>query len=212
MGTRWSEPPDTPIAAATLEPVAMEKEIEFVSEPRRNSGEEADPRRCSQRLCRIRPLVKSSAVGNTAALSRDHSIHIEKVRPDNHRRRQWTTYRRMAEDCVNQARCWPSCPTKACITAISISTVFTATRDAFGPSLCVWIRRPAIEALIAADPQPRRPLPPRAPLYRGGGGFWAVRFEMARTVEDVLARRIVRFFPRRPSGAGDGLRAVTHGV
>jgi glycerol-3-phosphate dehydrogenase len=52
---------------------------------------------------------------------------------------------------------------------------------------------PAIEALIAADPELGAPLHPALP-YTGAEVVWAVRFEMARTVEDVLARRMRALF------------------
>ena len=40
---------------------------------------------------------------NTAALSRDHTIHIDKSGLVTIAGGKWTTYRNMAEDCVNQA-------------------------------------------------------------------------------------------------------------
>jgi glycerol-3-phosphate dehydrogenase len=51
----------------------------------------------------------------------------------------------------------------------------------------------AIEALIASDPELGKPLHPALP-YTAAEVVWAVRFEMARTVEDVLARRIRALF------------------
>ncbi len=51
----------------------------------------------------IRPLVKSGEGTNTAALSRDHTIHIDKSGLLSIAGGKWTTYRNMAQDCVDQA-------------------------------------------------------------------------------------------------------------
>ena len=47
---------------------------------------------------------------------------------------------------------------------------------------------PAIQELMRADPALAAPLHPALP-YTGAEVVWAARVEMARTVEDVLARR-----------------------
>lgn len=54
---------------------------------------------------------------------------------------------------------------------------------------CLWVRSPALEALTRTDPALEKPLHPALP-YTGA----EVRFEMARTVEDVLARRTRALF------------------
>jgi glycerol-3-phosphate dehydrogenase len=52
---------------------------------------------------------------------------------------------------------------------------------------------PAIRALIEKDPVLGDPLHPKLP-YCGAEILWGVRFEMARTLEDVLARRTRALF------------------
>jgi glycerol-3-phosphate dehydrogenase len=51
----------------------------------------------------IRPLVKESETPNTAALSREHTIHVAKSGLLTIAGGKWTTYRKMAEDCVDHA-------------------------------------------------------------------------------------------------------------
>ena len=49
----------------------------------------------------IRPLVRVRRGENTAALSRDHVIHVDQNGLLTIVGGKWTTYRSMAEDCVN---------------------------------------------------------------------------------------------------------------
>src|SRR5206468_112985 len=105
------------VPAATLEPVAMEQEIEFIlGTAARYLMKKPTRADVLSVFAGIRPLVKSSAVGNTAALSRDHTIHIEKSGLITIAGGKWTTYRRMAEDCVTQAALLAQLPDKPCIT------------------------------------------------------------------------------------------------
>ena len=56
----------------------------------------------------------------------------------------------------------------------------------FGPRYVYGSDAPGVEALMQADPELAKLLHPALP-YTGAEVIWAVRFEMARTVEDVLA-------------------------
>jgi glycerol-3-phosphate dehydrogenase len=185
---------DTPVQAATLEPVATEAEIEFIlntaalylaKKPARGD--------VLSMFAGIRPLVKSADIGNTAALSRDHTIHIEKSGLITIAGGKWTTYRRMAEDCVNQAAMLAQLPEKACITQSLNIHGFHSDARRFGSRYVYGSDAPAVEALMQADPELAKPLHPALP-YTGAEVIWAVRFEMARTVEDVLARRTRALF------------------
>src|SRR5258707_2073800 len=125
---------DTPIPAATLEPIAMEAEIEFIL----NTASQYLAKKPARGddlsvFAGIRPLVKSSDIGNTAALSRDHTIHIEKSGLITIAGGKWTTYRRMAEDCVNQAAMLGQLPEKACITHGLNIHGFHGNARRFGP-------------------------------------------------------------------------------
>jgi glycerol-3-phosphate dehydrogenase len=52
---------------------------------------------------------------------------------------------------------------------------------------------PAVQSLSEADPSLAEPLDPALP-YTGAEAIWAARHEMARTLEDVLARRTRALF------------------
>src|SRR6202453_3245017 len=70
---------DTALKEASLEPVAVEQEIEFMLETA-SLYLEKRPTKADilSVFAGIRPLVKAGEGTNTAALSRDHTIHIEK--------------------------------------------------------------------------------------------------------------------------------------
>jgi len=185
---------DTPVDDALLEPVAMEQEIDFIL----STASLYLARRPARGdilsvFAGIRPLVKSASGGSTATLSRDHTIHIEKSGLLTICGGKWTTYRHMAEDCVNQAAMLGRLPEKACVTEHLHLHGFHPGADAFGALRVYGSDAPAIQDLMRAGPALAEPLDSALP-YTGAEVVWAVRHEMARTVEDVLARRTRALF------------------
>jgi glycerol-3-phosphate dehydrogenase len=185
---------DTPIAEAILEPVALDQEIGFilstaslylVKKPTR-----AD---VLSVFAGIRPLVRASNGGNTAALSRDHTIHIEKSGLLTICGGKWTTYRHMAEDCVNQAAMMARLPEWPCVTEHLNLHGFHPAAEKFGPLRVYGSDAPLIQDLSRAKPPLAAKLDEALP-YTGAEVVWAVRNEMARTVEDILARRTRALF------------------
>jgi glycerol-3-phosphate dehydrogenase len=181
---------DTPIETADLEPVAMEQEIEFVLETAGQYLEKA-PRRedVLSVFAGIRPLVRSSNSIATAALSRDHVIHIDTSGLMSIAGGKWTTYRHMAEDCVDQAATLAQLPECACVTHHLKIHGFHADAGQFGDLAVYGSDATEIRKLIKADPKLGRKLYPTLP-NTAAEVIWAVRHEMARTVEDALARRM----------------------
>ena len=108
---------DTPVARAELEPAAMEQEVEFILQTASlylaRKPERSDIRSV---FTGIRPLVRAGDSGNTAALSRGHTIRVEESGIVTICGGKWTTYRRMAEDCVNQAAELAELPERPCAT------------------------------------------------------------------------------------------------
>src|SRR5882724_5620990 len=69
---------DTPVPAPMLEPVAMEEEIEFILDTAGRYLSQVPTRAdILSVFVGIRPLVRRGNAKNTAALSRDHTIHVE---------------------------------------------------------------------------------------------------------------------------------------
>ena len=185
---------DTPVDDASLEPVAMEQEIDFIL-----STASLYLARTPTRgdilsvFAGIRPLVKSAGGGGTATLSRDHTIYIEKSGLLTICGGKWTTYRHMAEDCVNQAAMLARLPEKACTTEHLQLHGFHPGAEAFGPLRVYGSDAPSIQDLMRAEPALAEPLDAALP-YTGAEVVWGVRHEMARTIEDVLARRTRALF------------------
>lgn len=179
---------DTPISTSTLEPKAKEEEIEFILSTAARYLAKAPTRKdILSVFVGIRPLVKSGSAENTAALSRDHTIHIDQSGLLTITGGKWTTYRRMAEDCVDQAAMLARLPERECVTKNLNIHGYHQHTDRFGH---LWVHgsdAPDVAALGSAQLHTALP-------YTDGEVIWAVREEMARTVEDVLARRTRALF------------------
>ena len=180
---------DTPVAEAAIEPVAMEQEIDFILQ---TAGLylAKKPTRADvlSVFAGIRPLVRSGENGNTAALSRDHTIRIENSGMITICGGKWTTYRHMAEDCIDQAATMARLPERPCVTAQLKIHGYHPMSDEFGSLAVYGSDAPEIQALTRTGL-----LHPALP-YTEGEVIWAIRHEMARTVEDILARRTRALF------------------
>jgi glycerol-3-phosphate dehydrogenase len=185
---------DTAIAEPTLEPAPTEQEIAFILEtasmylnrkPRREDVLSA--------FAGIRPLVRSNGSGSTAALSRDRTIRIENSGMVTICGGKWTTYRHMAEGCVDQAATLARLAEKPCETRHLHIHGYDQNSERFGWLSVYGSDAPAIEQLMAADAALRERLHPALP-YTAAEVVWGARQEMARTVEDVLARRTRALF------------------
>lgn len=185
---------DTPVASPTLEPLPFETEIEFILT---TAGEylHKAPQRSDvlSAFAGIRPLVRSGDARSTASLSRDHTIQIDSSGLLTITGGKWTTYRHMAEDCVNQAATLARLPEKPCVTAHLNIHGFHKHADKFGPLSVYGADAPAVQDLMRSDDSLGQRLHPALP-YCGAEVLWAARFEMARTVEDFLARRTRALF------------------
>src|ERR1039458_3180241 len=185
---------DTPIAQATLEPVALEQEVQFILQTASlylaRKPERGD---VLSVFAGIRPLVRSAASGNTAALSRGHTIRIENSGMITICGGKWTTYRHMAEDCVNQAATLARLAEKPCVTGHLNIHGFHPASEKFGHLWVYGSDAPMLRELEQSEPAWAEPLDGALP-YTGAEVVWAVRHELALTLEDVLARRTRALF------------------
>lgn len=185
---------DTPIPSVPVEPVPMDQEIGFLLE---TAGLylEKKPTRSDilSTFAGVRPLVRMGDGKNTAALSRDHTIHIDPSGVVTLCGGKWTTYRNMAEDCVTQAAVLARLNEQPSVTRHLNIHGYHQHADRFGRLAVYGSDAPAIQDLIRHEPALGEPLHPALPIG-GAEVVWAVRHEMARTVEDVLARRTRALF------------------
>jgi len=180
---------DTPIDEPALEPLPLEQEIDFILETAGQYLHKAPTREdVLSVFVGIRPLVRSGDSRLTAALSRDHTIHIDPSGLLTTAGGKWTTYRHMAEDTVNQAIVLARLPEKPCVTRTLNIHGFHPHAERFGALSVYGSDALPIQDLIRIDPALAEPLDPALP-YVKAEVVWATRVEMARRVEDVLARR-----------------------
>jgi glycerol-3-phosphate dehydrogenase len=152
----------------------------------------------------LRPLVKNEKSVRTADLSRRHSVLISDGGLVTITGGKLTTYRKMAEDAVDTV------VGRLGIKARKVRTKKLALRGAEGlaavqePEAAARLgieqtvldhlvarfgsEARTIAAMVEADPLLARPLVPGLPYIRAEAVF-AARYEMARTLEDVLSRR-----------------------
>ena len=185
---------DTPILAPSLEPIALESEVDFILS---TAGEvlSKTPTRDDvlSVFVGIRPLVRAEGAVNTAALSRDHVIHIDSSGLMTITGGKWTTYRHMAEGCVDQAATLAELHERPCVTRELRIHGCHASSSEFENLAVYGSDAPKVRALIGFNPRLGERLHPELPYIRAEV-IWAAREEMARTVEDVLARRTRALF------------------
>jgi glycerol-3-phosphate dehydrogenase len=185
---------DTPIPEAVLDPVPLDEEIDFILS---TAGEylARPPTRADilSAFAGIRPLVRAGDVHSTAALSRDHTIHIDNSGLLTIAGGKWTTYRNMAEDCVNQAATLGQLPDHPCRTRHLAIHGYHEQAEHLGSLAVYGSDATAIQELQKSNARLAEPLHPALP-YCGAEVVWCVRHEMALTVEDVLARRTRALF------------------
>jgi glycerol-3-phosphate dehydrogenase len=180
---------DTPISEISLEPKPLSEEIDFILETA--SGYLSEPPTRADILSAfagIRPLVKAGEAGSTAALSREHTIQISKAGLVTIAGGKWTTYRKMAEDCVNHAATLAGLDERPCVTRDLHIHGYHTSAPPFGAYADYGEDALALAGLVEGRPDLGVGLDPDAPIV-AAQVFWAVRHEMARTVDDVLARR-----------------------
>jgi len=105
---------------------------------------------------------------------------------------KWTTYRHMAEDCVDHAITLGKLKDAPCITKNLRIHGYLEDSAALGSLEVYGSDAEAIQTL-ARKPRLAARLHPELP-YIAAEVVWAARAEMARTVEDVLARHTRALF------------------
>ena len=181
---------DTPIETATLEPLPFDEEIEFILQTAAQYLDKPPTRDDVLSVYTgIRPLVKANEGESTAALSRDHTIRIEPSGFLTITGGKWTTYRHMAEDVVNQAAMLGKLDERPCVTRTLNVHGFHQNAAKFADLEVYGSDAPAILDLMRTEPALARQLDSELP-YVAAQVVWAVRHEMARTLDDVLSRRL----------------------
>jgi glycerol-3-phosphate dehydrogenase len=185
---------DTPIQDPSYEPRPFEEEIDFILDTAGRYLSRPPKREDILSIyAGIRPLVKAPGNSKTSSLSRDHTIHIDDSGLLTIVGGKWTTYRHMAEDCVNHAINLGDLKDVPCDTANLPIHGYHQNPESLGSLAVYGSDAVEIRALADADPELAKQLHPELP-YIAAEVVWAARNEMARTLEDVLARRTRALF------------------
>ncbi len=181
---------DTPLEDKTpLEPIALPEEIDFLLETVSDYLNER-PQRSDvlSVFAGLRPLVSKEGSRHTSKLQRDHQVRVAETGLVSIVGGKWTTYRKMAQDCVDVAAKSVGLPRAGCAT--ESLPVHGAKGTPLDGRLSIYgSDGAALQRLLEEDSAYREPLDSELP-YMVGEAIWAVRHEMARSVEDVLARRL----------------------
>jgi glycerol-3-phosphate dehydrogenase len=183
---------DTPRDETPLEPRPLAAEIAFLLEHAaryltRAPGQ-AD---ILSAFAGLRPLVGAGT--QTARISREDALLVSDSGLVTITGGKWTTYRAMAERTVDRAE---TVGGRAHRPSRTRDLRLHGARDTAAPDTPLksyGTDAKRLEALLRSSPEFSQPWHPRLP-YFAGEVVWAARHEMARTVEDVLARRLRALF------------------
>jgi glycerol-3-phosphate dehydrogenase len=179
---------DTPIDHASQEPVALEKEIQFILDTATQYLSKA-PQRSDvlSVFAGLRPLAApKDGQTKTKEISRSHKIEVTQSGLFSISGGKWTTYRRMGQDLMDEVEKVKNWPGKKSGTASLPIHGFKETANWNDPLFYYGSDSAIIKQQI--ERQPNGWLSKEYALHEVQVR-WAVQHEMARTVEDVLARR-----------------------
>jgi len=184
---------DTAMEAAEIEPRATSEEIGFIlRNAARYLARDPKPEDILAVFAGQRPLVRPPGKdgGATKAISRNHEVLVSNAGLVTIVGGKWTTYRKMAEDTLDQAETLGGLPDRPCVTAnLQIHGWRSPNAPARSEALGVYgSDAEKVMALMEDVPPLAEPMHPRLP-YPLAAVAWAARHEQARTLEGVLSRR-----------------------
>jgi glycerol-3-phosphate dehydrogenase len=184
VGTTDTEIPDTP-----MEPKPKEEEVKFLIEhAAKYMNKDPDRSDVLSMFVGIRPLVAPEDADDTSSVSRDHSLTISHAGLVTIAGGKWTTYRKMAEDTVDQAATLAGLDDRPCVTKELHIHGYHQNAKQFGDLEFYGADAAAIRDLMREKDSYGNQLNDALPT-KEVEVVWAARNEMARTVEDFLSRR-----------------------
>ena len=188
---------DTPVSDPSLESVPSDDEIEYLIDHAAHYFQRRiDPSDILSAFAGLRPLVNAGNAQDTASVSRDHVVRISKSGLVTVTGGKWTTYRKIAEDTINTAIQVGGLDSRPCITTDLRLHGWQEPHEEGGPLQVYGADQKNVEAVMQEVDCGHERLHPDLP-YSRGEVHWAVRHEMARTVSDVLVRRIPALYMNR---------------
>ncbi len=180
---------DTLVPEPSLEPLAKEEEIAFILSHAAKYLTKVPQREDVRSVfAGLRPLVNPGYNQPTALIARDHVLLVSKSGLVTITGGKWTTYRKMGEEAVDHALLVGGLEDRPCLTKNLRIHGALENIDQTDPLHVYGSDARLIHGFIEKDPGLGQKLHEALPYLRAEV-VWAVREEMARTVEDVLARR-----------------------
>ena len=177
------------------EPVPLDEEIEFILKTASLYMNPAPTRADIQSVfAGQRPLAAPKKEGKSSKeISRGHKIFTSQSGMVTITGGKWTSYRLMAEDTVNRAIKVAGLEPRACVTKKLRIHGYKNGVDLQDHLYIYGSDAEAINDLIISNPEYSKRLSAKYD-YTVAEVLWAVRHEMANSVEDVLARRVRLLF------------------
>ncbi|MGF7452282.1 glycerol-3-phosphate dehydrogenase/oxidase [Mannheimia massilioguelmaensis] len=190
---------DTLIEEPSYEPIPLEQEITFILD---TAGQYLTKQPTRDDVLSIfaglRPLAAPEKAGqSTKEVSRSHKVITDPTSGlVTITGGKWTTYRQMSEDTVDEAlKVHSELVAKPCVT-VNLSIHGNIPREQVNLNDHLYVYGadiPALKELMNSHAEMAEKLHPNQP-YTVAEVIWAVREEMAQTVEDVLSRRVRMLF------------------
>ncbi len=182
---------DTPLDETTLEPRALEEEVDFILTTAAQYLKK-DPHRKDvlSVFAGLRPLAApQDGDKSTKEISRNHKLIVSLSGLVTITGGKWTTYRKMAEDTIDKAVLVGGLDDRPCVTENMPIHGYVKNVNFKAPSYFYGADRAHIMDLIFENAELGEKLHPQYNVTKAEV-LWAVNNEMARTVEDFLARRV----------------------
>lgn len=173
------------------EPRALDEEINFILQ---TAGLYMRPAPTRKDIITVyagqRPLAAPKNEGRKAhEISRSHKIIVSANGLITITGGKWTSYRLMAEDTIDKAIAMHLVEARKCVTKHLKIHGWRPNPDLTNHCYVYGSDEPALHELESTDAEFQKKISPKY-NYTVGEVVWAVRHEMARTIDDVLARRV----------------------
>ena len=167
---------DTVIDKIAIEPKPLEEEINFIiTHFNKYCLTSISRKDILSVYVGLRPLIKHSGI-QSAQLSRAHSLTVSNSGLITITGGKWTTYRQMAEDAIDNA---------IFVGKLKKSICITKNLPIGDPNL----KENMIKHIILENPDWNQPIHPNF-IFKKAEIIYAIRYQMAIHLEDVLARRV----------------------
>jgi len=183
---------DTPLDESSLEPRALEEEIDFIlTTAGRYLTREPVRKDILSIFAGLRPLAApedDDGSTSTKEISRSHHLRVSLSGLVTITGGKWTTYRKMAQDTVDKTAMVGGLATQKCKTEDMPIHGWLSNVDYADPLYYYGSDADTMRDLVQEHPELGEKIHENLP-YTVIEVIWSARYEMARTVEDILARR-----------------------